>query len=106
MKWYEDYNRFLNIFINSGTAADETTFYFKNEEADKLHYIGYIPGYEKPYWAGYCDIPDGCAFYTAEELFNAEIYDEKSIHDRWSEIVFCEFGGISIESWIPDENQP
>lgn len=53
----------------------------------------------QPYWAGYCDVPDGCEFKTAQELFEAKIYDGKSIKDRWSELVIINFGGISVYDW-------
>ena len=99
MKWYEDYNRFLQAFISEGIYADETTFYFKDDPSETVHYIGYLPGYESPYWAGYCDIPNGADFKTAEELFNAKIYDGKSIRERWSELVVLDFGAIPIDEY-------
>lgn len=99
MKWYEDYNRFFNVFKNSGISVDETVFLLKNEEPQKEHYIGFLPEYNKPYWAGYCDIPNGCEFKTAEELFNAKIYDGRSIKDRWNEIEIYEISGVAIEEW-------
>lgn len=102
--WYEDYNQFLTFFKKSGTAVDETVFYFKSDKNEEEHYIGFIPQYDEPYWAGYCDIPDGCSFMTAEELFNAKIYDGKSIKDRWNEIVIHQIGCISAESWSEINN--
>lgn len=53
----------------------------------------------KPYWAGYCDIEDGCEFKTAKELFEAKIYDKRSIKDRWDELVLINIGGISADDW-------
>ena len=99
MKWYEDYNKFFKIFKRSGVYVDETAFCFKDDINQAEHYIGYLPEYDKPYWAGYCDVPNGCNFKTAEELFNAEIYDGKSIKDRWNEIVFIQISGIDIDEW-------
>ncbi|HBM98900.1 MAG TPA: hypothetical protein DD413_05685 [Ruminococcus sp.] len=99
MKWYENYNKFFEIFNNSGIAVDETAFYFKTDINEKEHYIGFISKQDKPYWAGYCDITNGCAFKTAEELFNAKIYDGKSIKERWNQIVIIQISGIPVEDW-------
>ena len=99
MKWYEDYNNFVDEFVSRGVYADETTFFFKSNPDDDTHYIGYLPKYEKPYWAGYCDIPNGADFVTAEEMFTAKIFGGKSIKERWNEIVICEFGGIAISDY-------
>ena len=98
MKWYEDYNRFFEFFKRSGTSVDETVFYYKSEADQTGHYIGFTPEYDEPYWAGYCDIPNGCSFKTAEELFDAKIYDGKSIKDRWEELVLITIGFVSAES--------
>lgn len=98
MKWYEDYNSFFEAFVKKGAYADETTFYFKSDSKKALHYIGCLPEQKMIYWAGYCDILNGAEFATPEELFNAKIYDGKSIKERWNDIVICEFGGISVES--------
>lgn len=100
MKWYEDYNKFFEEFVSQGINADETTFYFKSESDDVIHYIGYLPQYEKPYWVGCCDVSEGTEFLTAEEMFSAKIFEGMSIKERWNEIVICEFGGISIESYL------
>lgn len=103
MKWYEDYEWLLDQFENNPESVDETQFYFSSEAINDTHYIGYISKYEDPYWAGYCDVPDGCAFHTAKELFEAKIYDGKSIKERWGEVVLTHFGGIDVEvvdSWI------
>ena len=99
MKWYEDYDSFFKVFKRSGSAADETAFYFKNDKNQVERYIGYLPKYAKPYWAGHCDVPNGCDFKTAEELFNAKIYDGKSIKDRWNEILFIQISGVDINEW-------
>lgn len=74
-------------------------FYFRSDPEEGEHYIGCLSQYEKPYWAGYCDIPDGCEFETAKELFEANIYDGKSIKDRWAELVLVSIGGINVDDW-------
>ena len=86
----------LKIF-EIGEGCDETTFYFKTDPKEKEHYLGYKPEYKKPYWVGYCDIENGCEFLTAKEMFEAPIYDGKSIKDRWNEIVLCTIGGCPVE---------
>lgn len=97
MEWYQDYSFVLRLF-EIGKSVDETTFYFESDPEETVHYLGYLPQYEKPYWAGYCDIPDGCAFFTAKELFEAKIYDGKSLKDRWSDVVLKELGMVPVES--------
>ena len=99
MKWFEDYNKFFEIFKKYSTFADETVFYFKSDINKYDHYIGYLPEYDKPYWAGYCDIPDGCEFESAEELFNAKIYNGKSIKERWKDIILLNISGVDINEW-------
>ena len=99
MKWYQDYDFILAQFAKGDERIDETTFYFRSDPKKVEHYIGYLSQYEKPYWAGYCDIEDGCEFKTAKELFEAKIYDGQSIKERWNELVFINIGGISVEDW-------
>lgn len=86
-------------FEKGDERVDETTFYFRSDPEEVEHYIGYLPQYEKPYWAGYCDIEDGCEFKTAKELFESKIYDRRSIKDRWDELVLINIGGISADDW-------
>ena len=74
-------------------------FYFKNEDSD-CHYLGYTGNYKKPYWAGYCDIPDGAEFFTASELLNAPIYYGKSIKERWDSVIFENISGFYIGNWL------
>ena len=70
------YEKFLWILERDHMfLVDETRFYF-NDDADKSeHYLGCLRAFQKPYWVGYCDVPDGCEFDTAYELLNAPIYD-------------------------------
>ena len=80
---------------------DETLFYFDDEpENNREHYLGCIRDYDKPYWVGYCDIPNGCEFYTASDLLNAKIFDGYSINERWEHLVFENIGGIWINDWL------
>lgn len=81
--------------------VDETLFYFDDEPENKQeHYLGCIRKYDKPYWVGYCDIPNGCEFYSALELLTARIFDGQSIKDRWEHLVFINIGGIAVEDWL------
>lgn len=99
MKWYQDYDFIFAQFEKGDERVDETTFYFRSDPEEVEHYIGYLSQHEKPYWAGYCDIEDGCEFKTAKELFEARIYDKRSIKDRWDELVLINIGGISADDW-------
>jgi hypothetical protein len=93
------YNELLQLFI-IGKNIDETMFYFDDDEIETEHYIGYLPQYSMPYWAGYCDVENGCEYKTAEELFNAPIYNGRSIKDRWEHLVLVSIEGISIADWL------
>ena len=99
MKWYQDYGFVLKQFEKGDDCVDETTFYFRSDPQETEHYIGYLSQYDEPYWAGYCDIPDGCSFRTAKELFEAKIYDGQSIKDRWEDVIITQFGGIDVDYW-------
>lgn len=93
------YEEFLRIFEHDDAyPIDETSFHFESEPREE-HFLGCLREYEKPYWAGYCDIPDGAEFFTAAELLEAPIYGGRSIKDRWREVVLDNIGGISAESW-------
>mgnify|MGYP004690054635 CR=1 FL=1 len=86
--------------LKAGDLINETHFYFLDEPEGEEHYIGYLPEYEEPYWAGYCDVKDGCDFATAEELVNARIYDGKSLKERWDNIVIIGIEGMCLEDWL------
>lgn len=101
MKWYEDYHTVLQKFATQGESMDETEFYFASDRQRELHCIGCIKKFAKPYWAGYCDIPDGCEFSTAREMFEAKIFDKLSIKDRWHELVMVNIGGIPADDYKP-----
>ncbi|MBR5940921.1 MAG: hypothetical protein IKZ88_06640 [Neisseriaceae bacterium] len=96
MQWYQDYDFILKIF-EQGWQVDETSFYFTSDSKETEHYIGYLPEYAEPYWAGYCDIPEGIAFKSAKELFEAKIFDGQSIKERWAELVFYQIGGFCVD---------
>lgn len=85
--------------LEAGHNIDETCFYFSDDAEEEVHYIGFIAKYECPYWAGYCDIPNGCEFSTAEELVNAPIYNGMSLKERWDKVVITEIEGICVEEW-------
>ena len=95
------YEKFLRIFENADKYnVDETLFYFDDDPSGEDHFLGWIGGQEKPYWVGYCDIEDGCEFRTAHEMFEAKIYDGKSLKERWEQAVVCTIGGIDAETWL------
>ena len=94
-----DFDFFLHCLKTDGWRMDETSFYFADDPAEAEHLIGYLPQYETPYWAGYCDIPDGCEFRTAEELVNAKIYGNKSLCERWASVRLINVGGIPLKDF-------
>ena len=94
-----DYDYFFQL-LKVGDYIDETNFYFSDDPKEDEHYIGYLPEYEKPYWVGYCDIPDGAEFNTAEELVEAKIFDGKSLKERWPFVRIVTIGGIDLDEWF------
>ena len=95
------FDKFLWIFENDDRfLIDETVFYFDDDPEETEHYLGCLRQYDKPYWAGYCDIKDGYECLTAYELLTTPIYNGKSIKDRWENVVFVEIGGIGVDDWI------
>ncbi len=94
-----DFDYFLSE-LKKGEIMDETYFYFIDEEDKPEHYIGCLLQYDKPYWAGLCDIADGTEFLTAEELVNAKIYRGKSLKERWDDVRIVCMGGIPVEDYM------
>ena len=104
MKWYQDYNFIFTQFDRGAGLMDETQFYFRSDPLSEDHMIGYLPQYDKPYWVGGCDVPDGCEFNTAKEMFEASIFDGRSLKERRDDVVIVNIGGISVydvkKSWF------
>lgn len=73
---------------------------FVDEISEPEHYIGCLPQYDKPYWAGLCDIPNGTEFLTADELVNATIYRGKSLKERWDDVRIICMGGIPVDDYM------
>ena len=90
------YETLFSLFDKKALNIDETSFYFKNDPHKIEHFIGYLPQYNLPYWVGYCDIEGGCEFKTAKELFEAPIFDGKSIKERWNEVEIIAIGATHI----------
>ncbi len=86
--------------LKVGLYIDETSFYFADDPDEEEHYLGFLPEYEMPYWVGYCDIPDGCEFYTADELVDAKIFNGKSLKERWPNVRIVNVCGIALEDWL------
>ena len=99
MTTHFSYEQFLRIFEQDDIyPVDETSFRFGSEPQEE-HFLGCLRQYDKPYWAGYCDIPDGAEFSTAAELFEAPIFGGRSLKDRWQEVVLDNIGGLSADYW-------
>ena len=86
--------------LKAGMCIDESCFYFSDDAKKDEHYVGFLPQYEKPYWVGYCDIPDGTEFRTAEELVNAKIFQGKSLKEKWDTVRFVSIEGLCLEDWL------
>lgn len=94
-----DFNYFFKQ-LEAGISIDETCFYFADDPQESEHYIGFLPEYDKPYWVGYCDIPNGCEYYTAKELVDAKIFDEKSLRERWDNVLIISIEGVNLDDWL------
>jgi len=98
-----DYELFF-LHLKDGVSIDETCFYFSDDPKEDEHYIGFQSEYEKPYWVGFCDVPDGCEFDTAEELAEAKIFGGKSLKERWPFVRIVTIQGADPEDWL--KNHP
>lgn len=86
--------------FKAGMNVDETSFSFKKDNQDFIRYIGYSENDPLPYWAGLCDLPDGRRFQTADELFDAKIYDGKSLKERWDEVTIYSINSLPLDDWL------
>ena len=96
-----DFDFFFERLKNHGTQLDETQFYFADDEERQSRWLGFLPQYDKPYWVGVCDIPDGTEFVTAEELVDAPIFSNQSLRKRWNEVRIISVQGASLDEWSP-----
>ena len=86
--------------FKAGMNVDETSFTFEKDNQNLLHYIGYSEDEKESYWAGLCDLPDGRRFQTADELFEAKIYDGKSLKERWDEVTIYSINSLPLDDWL------
>jgi len=95
---------FLRCIKEEPGSIDETELYFFDDSQKDVYCIlGYLSGIDPayPYWVGYgCDIKDGAAFSTAEDLIEAEIFHGKSLVDRWDSVYVSTIGMIPVEEWL------
>ena len=94
-----EYQKLFDLFDRKSANIDETSFYFRDDPRKTERFIGYLPQYDLPYWVGYCDVEGGCEFKTARELFEAPVFDGKSIKDRWNEVEMITIGAIDVDEW-------
>ena len=97
-----DFDSFL-AQLTLGECVGEVEFYFSDERDESkgsIHCLGCLQQFPLPYWAGYCDIPNGCEFQTAEELVNAPIYNGRSLAERWEAVCFTSLDGMPLEEWL------
>ena len=86
--------------FKAGMNVDETSFTFEKDNKNLLHYIGYSEDEKESYWAGLCDLPDGRRFQTVDELFEAKIYDGKSLKERWDEVTIYSINSLPLDDWL------
>ena len=98
MIWKVNFDFYMKYLIE-GTYINDTCFFFDDDISETEHYIGCVLEHSKVYWSGYCDIPDGTDYKTAEELINAPIQNGKSLKERWNEVRICSIDYLSFEDW-------
>ncbi len=99
-----DFHQFLHFLRQD--KLGEFGFRFKDDLPQTERFLGKL---KDGYWVGLCDIPDGTTFKTASQLVAAEIYDGKSIRNRWDEIEITQCAGLPFEEWakihLPNESR-
>ena len=74
----------------------ENSFYVENSDKYCDCWMGFNKKFSEPYWYGLTpDGKNGYDFKTAEEMFNAKVFDGRSIKDLWRDIYFTSINGIS-----------
>lgn len=96
------YEQLLELF-EKRENIESTEFYFSDDPYKRIHTIGYDPNLEKPYHARYFDEQDIHYFSTADELFNAPVYENESIKDRWKTVVIISMGGKDMRKVSKDK---
>ena len=96
------YEQLLEIFEKK-EDIESTKFYFSDDPYKRIHTIGYDSNLDKPYHARYFDEEDIHCFSTADELFNAPVYENESIKDRWKNVVIISIGGKDVRKVIRDK---
>ena len=86
--------------LKLGKYTDDVCFCFADDPDENEHYLGFQDQREHPYWVGYCDVPDGAVFDSAEELVDAEIFDGKSLRTLWNDVRITSVWGCSLEDWL------
>lgn len=79
----------------------EISFYVENSDKFCDCWMGFNKDFSEPYWYGLTsDGKNGYDFKTAEEMFNAKVFDGRSIKDLWHDIYFTSINGISARDWV------
>ena len=95
----------LTLFREMKDVMDDTAFCFLEErETGKERGLGCLPegprSFGLPYWADDCDEAGGFRCAAAEELFDAPIYDGRSLRERWPEVWLFRIGGLFANEFI------
>ncbi|MEJ7540424.1 hypothetical protein [Staphylococcus intermedius] len=88
-------NDMIQVF-KYDSRINDMSFSFKQDETKILHYIGVTNEEHDSYWSYFSDASDLKRFHTAEELFNARIYDDQSLRELWSEVTIIHLNGMPI----------
>ena len=77
-------------------GIDGTAFYF-DDEPEKTYYICCDHYYNKPYRITLWDAEVSDKYQTASELLYADVFNGRSLKDRYEHIVIEEIDGVPLE---------
>ncbi|QHW36903.1 hypothetical protein GZH82_06020 [Staphylococcus ursi] len=95
---------FINL-LNNGMKLDNLAFSFKSDNNDVCYFIGCINGEENPYSEFFSDYSELKTFENVEELFNSNIFNGKSLKERWTEVLIDSINGIQFGDWLTQFNE-
>lgn len=78
-------------------TIDEVGFTLASNPLVDLRFFGYDETEDLPYWIS---LPEGGRFETVNDLFDATVFDGKSLRERWSEVTIYSISGLSLDDWL------
>lgn len=99
---YEDISHINMAYVmqslESSTYMKNMTFSFDSDSMARV--IGYAEDNQKPYWATVPGHSRPANFETIDDLFDAKIYNNQSLKERWSEVKIERIDGLTLTNWL------